>query len=118
MRKSVNVVPTRFDTNSPVLYQKKARSFKFTIKEEELLYYLCSENEDPDQLCICCSADVGLLFSHIRKSCFSRDATRFVCVTGFLSSWPRRSRPQDYYTGFQAFQIQRWVSHGSIRADC
>ena len=67
MRISVYVVPTRFNTNSPVLYQKKARSFKFTIKEEESLYYLCSENEDPDQLCNCCSA-LGLLFSHIHKN--------------------------------------------------
>ena len=42
---------TRSDTNGPVQLQKKARSMKFWIKEEEELYYLECENKGADQLC-------------------------------------------------------------------
>ena len=39
------------DTEEPVQSQKWARNLKFLNKEEEILYYLCSENKDADQLC-------------------------------------------------------------------
>ena len=41
---------TRYDTNRPVQSQKIARSLKFRMKEEEGLYYPCSENKGTDQL--------------------------------------------------------------------
>ena len=54
--------PNRFDTNQPVQSQKKARSLKSGIKEEELLYHLCSENKGADQLRSYCEADLRLCF--------------------------------------------------------
>ena len=65
--------PTRSDTNPPVQLQKKARSLKFRIYEEEELYYLSSENKGADQLCIYCTADLSLCFC-IGKIRFSHDA--------------------------------------------
>ena len=50
VRKPTIWVPTRSDTNQPVQSQKQARSLKFRIKEEEGLYYLCSENKGANQL--------------------------------------------------------------------
>ena len=43
--------PTRLDTDRPVQSQKKARSLKFLILEEEEIYYPCSENKGAGQLC-------------------------------------------------------------------
>ena len=43
--------PTKSNTNWPVQPHKQTRSLKFPIKEEEGLYYLCSENKGTDQLC-------------------------------------------------------------------
>ena len=54
MRKPTFGVPTRSDTNRAVQFQKKIRSLKFLIKEEEGLYSWCSENSDTDQLCSYC----------------------------------------------------------------
>ena len=48
----------RSDTNR----QKQARSLKFWVKVEEILYYLCSENKRADQLCSYCTADLHLCF--------------------------------------------------------
>ena len=62
MRKPTIWVPTRSDTNGNVQLQKKARSLKFRIKEEEGLYNPCSENKDADQLCSYCTADLRLCF--------------------------------------------------------
>ena len=42
--------PNRSGTNRPVQAQKQARSLKFRIKEEEEVYYPCSENKGADQL--------------------------------------------------------------------
>ena len=39
----------RSDTNLPSQSQKMARDWKFWIKKEEELYYLCSDNKDADQ---------------------------------------------------------------------
>ena len=50
IRKPVFGFPTRSHTNWTVQSQKMARGLKFPIKEEEGLYYLCSENKDADQL--------------------------------------------------------------------
>ena len=50
--------PTRFDTNRPVQSQKKARSLKFWIQEEEE----CSKNKGADQLRSYCEADLRLCF--------------------------------------------------------
>ena len=52
--------PTRFDTNQPVQSQKQALSLKFWIKEEEVLYYPCSENKGADQLHCRCESDLRL----------------------------------------------------------
>ena len=43
-------VPTRSNTKWAVQSQKIARSLKFRMKEEEGLYYQCSENKGADQL--------------------------------------------------------------------
>ena len=58
--------PTRSDTNRSVQSQKQARSFKFRMKEEERLYYPCSENKGADQLRSYCEADLRLCF-RLRK---------------------------------------------------
>ena len=42
--------PKGSDTNLAVQSQKQARSLKFRIKEEEEVYYPCSENKGSDQL--------------------------------------------------------------------
>ena len=42
--------PNRSDTNQAVQSQKQTRSLKFWIKEEEEVYYPCSENKGDDQL--------------------------------------------------------------------
>ena len=61
MRKPTVWVPTRFNTNQPVQSQEIARSLKFRMKEEEGLYYPCSEIKDADQLCsYYCTADLRL----------------------------------------------------------
>ena len=59
-------LPTRSDTNRPVQLQNMARNLKFKIKEEEGLYYLCSENKGADQLSSYCTADLRLCFSICR----------------------------------------------------
>ena len=40
----------RSDTNRAVQPQKTARGLTFRISDKEVLYYLCSENKDADQL--------------------------------------------------------------------
>ena len=54
--------PTRSDTNWPLQPLKQARSLTFQTKEEEGLYYLCSENKGDDQLCSFGTADLYLCF--------------------------------------------------------
>ena len=51
--------PTRSDTNRPVLSQKKARSLKFLIWQEEGLDCSCSEIKGADQLCGYSTADLS-----------------------------------------------------------
>ena len=51
-----------FDTNSPVLSQKQARTLKFQIDEEEGLCFLCSKTKGADQLCKYCTADLHICF--------------------------------------------------------
>ena len=50
MRKPTIWVSDQVDTNWPVQSQKIARSLKFWMKEEEVLYYPCGENKGTDQL--------------------------------------------------------------------
>ena len=71
MRKPVFGFPTRSDTNWAVQSHKMARGLKFQIKEEEGLYYPCSENKDADQLCGYREADLCLCFSICKKPVFS-----------------------------------------------
>ena len=71
-RKPVLGFPTRYDTNRPVQSQKKARSSKFQIYEEEELYYPCSENKGADQLRSYCEADLRLCFRIGKNPGFSR----------------------------------------------
>ena len=56
---------TRFSTNEPAQLQKIAIVLKFRSKDEEGLYYLCSENKGADQLRVYCAADLRLFFAHI-----------------------------------------------------
>ena len=53
---------TRSDTNRAVQSQKMPRGLKFPIKEEEVLYYPCSENKDADQLRGHSEVDLRLCF--------------------------------------------------------
>ena len=54
--------PNRSDTNQAVQAQKMARDWKFRIKEEDKVYYPCSENKGADQLLSYCEADLRLCF--------------------------------------------------------
>ena len=56
-----------------------ARALKFCIKEEEGLYYLCSENKGADQLRGYREADLRLCF-RICKSRFSHDEAQLVLI--------------------------------------
>ena len=62
--------PNRSDTNQAVQSQKQARSLKFRIKEEEEVYYPCSENKGADQLRSYCEADLRLCFRKCRLLVF------------------------------------------------
>ena len=62
MRKPIIWVSDQVDTNRPVQSQKIARSLKFLMKEEEGLYYPCSENKGADQLRGYREADLHLCF--------------------------------------------------------
>ena len=62
----------RSDTIQAVQPQKQARSLKFQIKEEEGLYYPCSENKGADQLRSYCEADLRLCFRICRLLVFPR----------------------------------------------
>ena len=73
--------PTRCNTNSAVQSQKQARSLKFQIKEEEILYYQCSENKGADQLRSYCEADLRLCFRIGKNPVFSRCGS--ICKRAF-----------------------------------
>ena len=62
MRKPTFLFPTWSDTNQAVQPLKMARGLKFRIKEEEGLYYRCSENKGADQLRGYREADLRLYF--------------------------------------------------------
>ena len=57
-------VPTRPDTNQPVHAQKMVRGWKFWIKEEEDLYYPCSEIKGADHLCSTAQLICALVFAY------------------------------------------------------
>ena len=63
--------PTWSDTNQAVQLQKMARGFKFRIKREEGLHYLCSENKGTDQLCGYREADLRFCFCKCKTLVFS-----------------------------------------------
>ena len=60
----------RSDTNRPVQAQKRARSLKFRMKEEEGLYYPSGENKGADQLRGYREADLRLCFRLCRLLVF------------------------------------------------
>ena len=62
MRKPTMWFPNSSDTNQAVQQQMTARTLKFWIKEEEGLYYPCSENKGADQLRGYREADLRLCF--------------------------------------------------------
>ena len=64
--------PTRSDTNRHVQFQKKSGGLKLRFKEEEKLYYPCSENKGADQLRSYCEADLRLCFRIGKNPVFSR----------------------------------------------
>ena len=73
MSKIVRILSSGFttlsDTNRAVNPQTMARDSKLWIKEEEELYYLCSENKVADQLSGYSAADLRLCFC--KKQVFS-----------------------------------------------
>ena len=76
MRKLSYWFPTWSDTNQTVQLQKMARGFKFRIKIEEGLHYLCSENKGADQLRSYREADLHFCFC-ICKMFFFYDTAFF-----------------------------------------
>ena len=62
----------RSDTNRPVQAQKRARSLKFRMQEEEELYYPSSENKGADKLRGYREADLRLCFRICRLLVFPR----------------------------------------------
>ena len=91
MRKPVFGVSDQVPHKPACTKQKMARGLKVRIKEEEGLYYLCSENKSVDQLrgkLICV-----FVFAYA-KSRFSHDAAHmYVQITCILDSvkvveWP------------------------------
>ena len=81
MRKLVFGVSDKGDTNRAVQPHKMTRSFKFRIKKEEGLYYLCSENKDTDQLCGYGEADLRLCFRICKNLVFSRRGSYHISLT-------------------------------------
>ena len=69
------VLGFRPHTNRPVQLQRWIESLKFLIKEDEELYYLCSENKGDDQLHGYCEADLCLCF-RIGKNPNSHDTAQ------------------------------------------
>ena len=65
--------PNRSDTNRPVQAQKRARSLKFQILEEEELYYTCSENKGAKLIRVFVFAYADCWFcheaAHLKLSC-------------------------------------------------
>ena len=68
----------RYDTNQVVQSQKRARSLKFQVLQEEELYHLSSENKGADQLRSYCEADLRLCFRIYAKCWFSHDADHII----------------------------------------
>ena len=64
MRKPTFWFPTRSDTNQAVQLQKIARGLEFRVKVVEELYYLYSETEGADQICVFVFAYAKSRFSH------------------------------------------------------
>ena len=73
--------PTRSDTNWAVKSQKMPRGLNFRIKEEEGLYYPCSENKGADQLRGYRETDLRLFFSHMQKPVSSRRGSDVVRIS-------------------------------------
>ena len=73
MRNRSSGFPTWSDTNQAVQPKKMARGLKFPIKEEEGLYYRCSQNKGADQLGGYREADLRLCFGIYAKRRFSQD---------------------------------------------
>ena len=71
MRKLSFWFPNWSDTNQAVQLQKMTRGFKFRVKIEEGLHYLCSENKGTDQLCGYCEADMRFCFCICKTFVFS-----------------------------------------------
>ena len=70
MREPTIWVPNRSNPDWAVQSQKKVRSLKFRIQEEEELYYQCSEKKGADQLRSYCEADLRLCFRICRLLVF------------------------------------------------
>ena len=66
------------DTNRAVQPQKIARGMKFRIKEEEGLYYPCSQNKGADQLRSYREADLCLCFRICKNPVFSRRTAQMI----------------------------------------
>ena len=71
MRKPTFWFQTCSDTNQAVQLQKMARGLKFRIKDEEGLYYPCSENKGADQLRGYREADLRLCLRICKMFVFS-----------------------------------------------
>ena len=104
MRKPVFGVFDQVHTNRAVQPQNMARGLKFRIKEEDGLYYLCSENKCADQLCDYRTADLRLFFAYASR--FSHDAAPLkigqlvwydscFCL-GYVSSFYHTNKKRNY----------------------
>ena len=68
---------TRPGTNRAVQPQKMARGLKLPIKKVEGLYYQCSQNKGPDQLCSYRLLTCVFVFA-FAKSRFSHDEANYI----------------------------------------
>ena len=77
--------PNRPDTNRAVQSQKQARSLKFWIKEDEEVYYPCSENKGADQHRFYREADLRLWFCIcILPDCWLIEAVHLIVIVAPL----------------------------------
>ena len=79
----------RFDINLPVQSQKRARSLKFRIYEEEEVGYPSCENKGADQLRGYHEADLRLCYRLCKLLVFSRGGSnviRLLCLNFCIKS--------------------------------
>ena len=92
--------PTRSDINRASQLVNIARCLKFWIKKVEELYYLCSENKGPDQLCGYRTTDLRLCFCICKKPVFSRRSS-YIAWTLLCNALPMQHQTMSQDFGLQ-----------------